>query len=259
MEETVAVVLAAGKGTRMRSRCPKVLQAIAERPMLAYVLDAVSQLSCSRTIVVVGFQAEAVRAALSTYRVMWVEQREQLGTGHALLQVRPVVEGDPVTLLVVPGDVPLVRARTLMSLTMAHKESGAAATILTALLTNPTGYGRVVRDADDMPLRIVEERDADRSVRQLPEVNTGIYAFSSSVIFEVLGRIEPHNVQQEYYLTDAISLLRVMGFETNAVLAGDAEEVTGVNTVEDLKAVEGVLRKRAASVQGRQVQPSIQS
>jgi len=188
-----------------------------------------------------------------------VEQREQLGTGHAVLQVWPVVGAETRTLLVVPGDAPLIRAATLRALMVAHKEGAVAATILTALPPDPTGYGRIVRDADDVPLRIVEERDADRSVKDLREVNAGIYAFSSAVIFEVLRRLEPSNVQNEYYLTDAIALLREMGLRTTAVTVEDADEVRGINTVEELRAVEAILRERGGALRKGEVRSGIPS
>lgn len=259
MEDTVAVVLAAGKGTRMRSEHPKALHAVADRPMLAYVLDTVSQLGCSRTIVVVGHQGETVRTALGLYRATWVEQREQLGTGHAMLEVWPVVGAEPRTLLVVPGDAPLIRAATLRALIMAHEKSAAAATVLTAFPADPAGYGRIVRDADDVPLRIVEERDADRSAKHLREVNAGMYAFSSPVIFEALRRLEPSNVQNEYYLTDAIALLREMGLRTGTVTAEDAQEVRGINTVEELTAVEAILTERAGTLKEGEARSGISS
>jgi len=250
MEDVAAVVLAAGKGTRMRSQRPKVLHTIAGRPLLAYVLDAVCQLDCSRTFVVVGCQAQDVQEALGSYPVIWVEQREQLGTAHAVLQVRPLVGEERLTLLVVAGDMPLVRAGTLASLIRAHKRSRVAATVLTAWLADPTGYGRVVRDGKGSPESIVEEPDADDSLRRLHEVNAGVYAFSSPLIFQALSRVQPNNAQQEYYLTDAISILRQMGFGTQAMLAPDEDEVRGVNTAEDLAAVEGILKQRPAPRRG---------
>ncbi len=244
MKDTVAVVLAAGKGVRMRSRRPKVLHTILGRPMLSYVLETLSKLACSRTLVVVGHQADAVRRAVGADWITWVEQHEQLGTGHALLQTRQVVGDDSCTLLVVPGDVPLVRAATLRSLLAAHQEDSAAATFLTALLANPTGYGRVIRDQDGTPLKIVEEGDADALAKALREVNAGIYAFSSPAVFEVLRLLQPGNVQREYYLTDSIELFREMGLPTKTVAAEDADEVRGINSVEELRAVEAIVKQR---------------
>ena len=175
--QVVALVLAAGQGTRMKSDLAKVLHPMAGQPLLAYVLAMLDELAVGRTVVVIGHQREKVRAAFADAEVEWAVQAEQRGTGHAVLCAGPALEGFEGTLLVVCGDTPLLTAKTHHDLLAGHAASGAAVTVLSMKLPDPTGYGRIVRDADGGIERIVEQRDASPEIRAIDEVNSGIYVF----------------------------------------------------------------------------------
>ena len=245
-----AVILAAGKGTRMRSDRPKVLFEVAGRPMAAHVLEAALGLKPKVVAVVVGHGAAEVRAALRADPsfdpkvVRFVLQAEQKGTGHALRCALPALRGFRGTVLVLNGDVPLVGADTLRTLADAHRRSGAAATVLSFRPSDPTGYGRVVRDGRGAFLDIVEERDADFETRTIAEVNAGLYAFDSAVLPAALRRLRAANSQGELYLTDVPRLLRRDGRAVGAVRVLDPEVVSGVNTLSELAAAATVLRRR---------------
>lgn len=239
-----AVILAAGKGTRMNSRLPKVLHPVAGRPMLRFVLETVAEVGTDRMIVVAGYGAPMVAAAAAGWAEV-VIQEEQLGTAHALLQAEEVLRGFAGDILVVPGDTPLFRAETLRAFYAYHQKEGAAATVLTARFADPAGYGRVVRDEAGEVLRIVEHRDATEEELAVKEANTGFYCFDPR-IFSVLKRISPANVQKEYYLTDAVRLLREDGLPVAAWEAPDAEEFLGVNDRRQLAAAERIIRQRVA-------------
>ncbi|MCB0997260.1 MAG: NTP transferase domain-containing protein [Acidimicrobiales bacterium] len=248
-----AIVLAAGQGTRMRSSLPKPLHALCGKAMLHFVLDAVEQCGVDRTVVVVGHGAElmtkklADRAGRQVLDV--VEQRVQRGTGDAAsvgMTAFPAEEADAedADVVLLPGDTPLLRSETLAGLVAHHRETGAAATVLTARIEDPTGYGRVVRGRDGGLARIVEHADADADERRIDEINTGIYCFRRSLLAPALRRITPDNAQGEYYLTDVIEVLRSTGHPVAAWVAPDAEETAGVNDRVQLAAAEGVLRRR---------------
>ncbi|MBE3589739.1 MAG: bifunctional UDP-N-acetylglucosamine diphosphorylase/glucosamine-1-phosphate N-acetyltransferase GlmU [Firmicutes bacterium] len=249
MGRTVAVILAAGQGKRMRSALAKVLHPVAGRPMIRYVLDAALEAGVDAVVVVVGRDAERVQeacvqaAAERRPPLAFALQEEQLGTGHAVLQARPHV-GEADRLLVLYGDTPLIEAAQIRALLDAHAAAGAAATLLTAVVADPTGYGRVVRGGDGAVLRIVEEKDATEEERRIQEINTGIGCFTPGPLWEALQRVEPRNAQGEYYLTDVVALLRGMGHRTAAVPAADAEAVLGVNDRAALAEAGAVLRRR---------------
>jgi bifunctional UDP-N-acetylglucosamine pyrophosphorylase/glucosamine-1-phosphate N-acetyltransferase len=240
--DVVALVLAAGQGTRMRSDLAKVLHPIAGQPLLAYVLAMLDDLGVGRTVVVIGHQRERVRAAFADVEVEWAIQAEQRGTGHAVLCAGPSLEGFEGTLLVVCGDTPLLTAKTHHELITGHVASGAAVTVLSMRLPDPKGYGRIVRGADGGIERIVEERDASSEVRAIDEVNSGIYAFDYPKLAGVLSHLTAQNSQGEYYLTDTVSLLKREGQRAAVVLAPDYRELLGINTVEQLKEAEGLLQ-----------------
>ncbi|MGE5509596.1 MAG: bifunctional UDP-N-acetylglucosamine diphosphorylase/glucosamine-1-phosphate N-acetyltransferase GlmU [Chitinophagales bacterium] len=236
------VVLAAGQGTRMKSRRPKVLHRVAGRPMLGCVLAAVERLGIARPLVVVGFGADEVKREIGP-SVEYVLQAEQRGTGHAVMQARPLLERLQGDLLVVYGDTPLLRTETLAQLARFHQEEGAQATVLTAILPDPTGYGRIIRKAETGEvLRIVEEKDATPVEKAFREINTGIYCFDLPMLLAVLDRLQPNNAQGEYYLTDAIALIREAGGKVAALAAAEPVEVQGVNSREQLAGVEAELR-----------------
>ena len=228
------IVLAAGQGKRMRSDLPKVLHPIAGRPLLAHVLDAARALAPRKTIVVHGHGAEKVRAAFADAGVEWVLQAEQLGTGHAVQQAMPHVKGD-AEVLILYGDVPLVRAESLKRLV---KAAGEGVAVMTTELADPKGYGRIVRNARDGVERIVEEKDASDRERAIREINTGFMALGSKRLAAWLGRIGNRNAQKEYYLTDVVTLAVKDGVRVGAVKVADASEVSGVNSRAELAALE---------------------
>ena len=236
------IILAAGQGTRMRSDKPKVLQPLAGRPLLAHVLDTAGMLGPSAIHVVYGYGGDAVPEALAEYDVRWVLQAEQLGTGHAVSKAISDV-ADEETVLILCGDVPLVRADTLIDLVGAA-DGGMA--VLTVVLEDSTGYGRIVRDATGEVTRIVEEKDADEQVRAIREINTGLIACPAGRLRQWLEDISNDNAQGEYYLTDAIALATDAGVPVRAVVASDQDEVMGINDKKQLAEAEAVTRARKA-------------
>jgi len=239
-----AIVLAAGLGKRMRSDLPKVLHPARGRPLVAHVLDAVRAAGIERVVVVVGHQAERVRAALSAPVLEWALQRPQLGTGHAVQQTRELFAGYAGDVLVLCGDTPLLRPGTLRELIDTHRTTRAAATVLTATLADPTGYGRVLRGADGEVLRIVEERDASPSQKAVREINSGLYVFAAPDLFAALAQVRADNAQGEYYLTDTLAILRRAGKRVSAWCCPDAREVLGVNDPQQLLEVEAILAQQ---------------
>lgn len=251
-----AVLLAAGEGTRMRSSRPKTLARICGKPMGAHVLDALCEAGVQDAVVVVGHEADRVKATLtetapSEMKINFVMQSKLLGTGDALgvaLTVLPDVltfsgAQSPIV-LVVPGDTPLITPETLKRLVQVHTESKATATLLTAVLETPFGYGRVVRNKEGRITQVIEERDATDDQRSITEINTGIYAFNLDVLAPALRRILPKNVQNEYYLTDSISILADMGYLVSAVQISDEVEALGVNDLIQLSEAERQFRRR---------------
>ncbi len=246
-----AVVLAAGEGTRMRSTIPKVLHPLCGRPMMLHVVDALAELPLERIVVVVGHGAEHVTKTLQEQLVTeipveFVEQRVQRGTGDAVsvaLTLFEELDADD-DILVLPADAPLVRAETIARLATEHRVSDAAAAVLTAIAADPSGLGRVVRDRDDQVARIVEEADATPDERAIAEVNTSIYCFRRGLLAPSLRRLSPENAQGEYYLTDAIAVLRAAGHKVVALRADDAGEAIMVNDRAQLAQAEAELRAR---------------
>ncbi len=238
-----AVVLAAGKGKRMRSRLPKVLHPLCGRPMLSYVLDALRPVVSGPVVVVVGADAEPVRAALPEGAVVAV-QPEPLGTAHAVACALPHLGEFEGVVVVAYGDVPLVRPQTFRRLVEQHVQEGNAATLVSATVPDPAGYGRVIRAPDGTLDRVVEEADATPQERAVCEVNTGLGCFTLGALREVLPRIRADNVQKEYYLTDAFRLLREGGSRVGILRLEEAEEVMGINTRQELARAEAELRQR---------------
>lgn len=243
-QELVAVILAAGVGKRMRSDLAKVLHPVRGRPMVDHVIDAVRAAGVERVIVVVGHQAERVRAALAGRGVEFVLQAEQLGTGHAVDQARPLLASNTGTTLVLCGDTPLLSAATLRELLATHARTGAAATVLSAVLDDPTGYGRILRDPTGEVRGIVEHKDASEEERRVREINSGLLAFSTPDLFAALARVQNDNAQGEYYLTDTLAILLRMGRRVSAQPAADVREVMGVNTAEQLEEVAAIMEQR---------------
>jgi bifunctional UDP-N-acetylglucosamine pyrophosphorylase/glucosamine-1-phosphate N-acetyltransferase len=242
MSDTHIVILAAGKGTRMKSAMPKVLHRAAGLPLIEWVLRAGDTLAPRSVVVVVGHKAEAVRDAVGNrLGLRFATQEPQLGTGHALLQAEPELAGAAGTLVLLSGDVPLLRPSTLAALVARHREAGAAATVLTAVLDRPEGYGRVVR-RDGRIAAIVEHKDASAAERAIGEINSGIYAFDLAPLFGALRQIGSSNVQGEYYLPDLVRIYRDRGLTVETVTLEDSREVLGVNSRGELAAVGAILR-----------------
>ncbi|BCR06728.1 bifunctional protein GlmU [Desulfuromonas versatilis] len=238
-----AVILAAGKGTRMKSQLPKVLHEVAGQPMALFPARLARGLGAAPAVLVVGHEAEAVREALADEQLRFALQAEQLGTGHALLCAEPELEGFSGTLLLLCGDVPLLRRETLERLLDYHAAQQAAVTVLTAEMADPTGYGRIVRDGEAV-LRIVEEKDAAAGEKAIREINTGIYAFEAPFVFEALRGVGRDNAQGEYYLTDVVAAARAAGRKVCALVAGDAEEAMGINDRVQLARAGALMRQR---------------
>lgn len=250
MRATCAVVLAAGEGTRMRSPRPKPLHLICGRPMVSYVVDAVHD-DAGATLVVVGHGSTWVEKELRERHgdvLGFVEQREQLGTGHAvataLSAIAEAVGDADADVLIVPGDTPLLRRSTILSLVERHQESQAAMTVLSAVVEVPAGYGRIVRERDGSLARIVEERDASTEERQIHEVNTSVMVVRAGLLGPGLRRVGRQNAQGEYYLTDLVGVLHEAGHATAAVAIEDPAEVMGINDRAQLAAAEGEMRRR---------------
>jgi len=242
------VILAAGLGTRMKSRMAKVLHRAAGKTLIEWVTETALLLATpERIYIVVGHQADQVRQALEPQGVRFVLQSEQLGTGHALLAAREVVGSAAARLLVLYGDCPLVSAETLTSLLDSHRDSpAAAATVLTTQLADPAGYGRIVRTPAGEFQAIVEDNQANAGQRDIREINTGIYCFQSAPLFECLTRVRPNNPAGEYYLTDVIEHLIAQGCAVRSLPIPDSSQVLGINTRVELAEVEAVLRARTA-------------
>ncbi len=245
--DLAVVILAAGLGTRMKSRHAKVLHQVGGRTLIELVVDTATRLAPPDLVyVVVGHQAGRVRQAVAPSGVRFVEQKEQLGTGHAVLTGRGEIDRAAPHLLLLYGDCPLVRVETLQALLRRHLESGAAATVLTTRLADPTGYGRIVRDAEGRLIRIVEEKAASPAERAIQEINSGIYCFETAPLFECLAGLRPDNPAGEYYLTDVISCLVRRGLPVSSHTVDDPSEVLGINTRVELAEVDALLRRRTA-------------
>lgn len=241
--------MAAGKGTRLGGDKPKVSYPVADRPIIQWVVGACREAGVSRCVVIVGHRGEEVRAILANQPdCVFVEQREQLGTGHAVMMAADEFKNTPPTdVFVLAGDAPLIRPRTLQQLLQTHRDSHATATLATAVLDNPEGYGRIIRSPDGTFEAIVEQRDATPQQKLIREVNSSYYCFRSDLLFQVLSRLTKRNAQGEYYLTDAPRLLLESGHRVALVEAVPPEDVLGVNTPEQLDEVDKILRARAAA------------
>ena len=239
MKDLTIVILAAGEGKRMRSRQPKVLHPLCGRPLLAYGLRTARALA-DRIVVVVGPTADGVRAVAGE-GVTVVEQRERLGTGHAVLQARPA--GGEGTILVLPGDTPLLSGETLERLVRHHRSTGAVATVLTAVVDRPQGYGRILRQSGRVK-RIVEDRDATDDQKKIVEINTSVYCLEAKRLWKALAEVKPDNDQGEYYLTDVIGILARAAGRIEAVAAPDPVEALGINDRKQLAALAAIQRRR---------------
>ncbi len=242
-KQRAAVILAAGKGTRMKSELPKVLHHVAGLPMAAWPARLTRELGCEPAVMVIGHGADDVEKALGDSGMRFVRQEEQLGTGHALLCARPALEGFAGALLLLCGDVPLLRLQSLERLLNYHHTQGAAVTILTAEMSDPHGYGRIVREGEEV-LRIVEEKDATAREKTIREINTGIYAFETPFVFEALRGVGRDNAQGEYYLTDVVAVARAAGKKVCALAVAEPAETMGINDRVQLAEAGALMRRR---------------
>ena len=244
MEDIATVILAAGKGTRMKSDLVKVLHPLLGVPMLSYPIElSLSGIKAEKTLVVVGHQADRIRERFKDPQIQFVLQEEQLGTGHAVLQTAPLLQKFKGTILILCGDVPLVKRETLRSFISHFWENEAVLSVLTTVPKDPFGYGRIIRNPEGWLERIVEEKDAKEEERKCREINTGIFCIKASFLFEGLREIGQENSQGEYYLTDLVEIGRSRGLRCSAHIASDPTEVMGINTRIDLATAEEVLRQ----------------
>ncbi|HOW69814.1 MAG TPA: NTP transferase domain-containing protein [Phycisphaerae bacterium] len=242
---TAAIILAAGKSTRMVTNLPKVLHEVCGRPMLSYVLDACRAADIQRLIVVVGYQREQVVEAFSKEAgLTFVAQTDQKGTGHAAMMCREALADFEGNVVVIAGDMPLVRAETLQLLIGTHRKQNSAVTLATAVLEDATGYGRIVRDEYGNLQGIVEESDCTPEQKQIKEINPSYYCFDKALFFDALNQIEPNNVKGEYYITDALHILVQRGHRAIAITAVKAEEAMGVNSRAQLAEVGRIMQNR---------------
>jgi bifunctional UDP-N-acetylglucosamine pyrophosphorylase/glucosamine-1-phosphate N-acetyltransferase len=245
MPERVAIILAAGVSSRMNTQLPKVLHEVCGRPMLAYVLDACRGVGVQKLYVVVGFGGDEVEEAFQgTDDIVWVKQTEQRGTAHAVLSCKQYLKDFQGQTLVLCGDGPLVRAEMLQTLIGKHEMERAAATLATAVLDDPTGYGRIVRDRYGNIQGIVEDANCAREQLAIREVNPSYYLFNNQILFEAAEQVEPDNVKHEYYLTDAVSRIIATGHKVVAVTAVRPEEAVGVNSRAQLSVASKIMQRR---------------
>ena len=242
-----AIVLAAGQGKRMNSDLAKVLHPVHGYALVDHVLKAVRGAGVDRVVVVVGHQAARVEEHLNTSGVSFALQAEQLGTGHAVQQAQDALADWNGEIVVLCGDTPLLTAETLSRLFQTHQDTKAAATVLTAKLDDPSGYGRVIRGADNAVLRIVEQKDATAKELSVHEINSGLYIFASADLWQALTKVNADNAQREYYLTDTLEILRKAGKRVSAYQCLDPREVLGVNNPDQLAEAEQVLAQRVGS------------
>lgn len=243
MAGLVTVVLAAGKGTRMKSALPKVLHRVGGKSMLQHVLDASAAAGSERSVVIVGFGGETVKMAIGA-QAEFVEQKEQLGTGHAVMQAGPLLKNETGTVMVLCGDTPLLTGELLKRLYDEHKAIGAKATVLTAVMPDASGYGRIIRTPSGTVAKIVEHKDASPEELKVNEVNSGIYCFEAQALFTALAKVSCDNAQGEYYLPDVLEILREAGEKIWAVAADDYEQTLGINSRVQLAGAEKILRRR---------------
>ena len=229
------IILAAGKGTRMKSDLAKVLHPLGGEPLLFWTLKAAREAGSSRIVVVIGHQGERIRELFPDPDLIFVEQKELLGTGHAVLQARDAFQGRREEVVILCGDVPLIKPSTIRALYEKRKNDRAAVTVLTTIVNQPAGYGRVIKSGDGHVSRIVEEKDATGEEKLIREINTGIYCVESPFLFRAVASLGDKNAQREYYLTDIIETACKNGLGATSLLVSEPAEVAGINTPEDLQ------------------------
>lgn len=243
MSNRYAVILAAGQGTRMKSKLYKVLHQVCGKPMVQHVVDQITKLDIEEMVTIIGHGAEMVKAQIGD-KSLYALQEQQLGTAHAVIQAQEMLAGKKGTTIVVCGDTPLIRAETMEALFNHHQELAAKATILTARIEDPTGYGRIIRNESCLVEKIVEHKDATEAERAIKEINTGTYCFDNEALFEALTKVSNDNVQGEYYLPDVIEILKEQGEIVTAFQTDKFEETIGVNDRIALSTAERIMRNR---------------
>ena len=235
------VVLAAGKGTRMKSPLAKVLQPLKNKPLLHYVLESLVPLNPDFSIVVVGFQSEVVKKSFSDRGLVFVEQKEQLGTGHAAQQAKLALQDFSGDVLVVCGDMPLIKSQTLIDLVGRHRQKKSVCTILTLKSSEKKDFGLIIRDEKGLVSKIVERRDASEDEKKVDELNSGVYCFDNYLFSKALNGIDNNNIQKEFYLTDTIEYIVGSGFMVETLQTTDSSQLLGINRQEDLHLAEKIL------------------
>lgn len=238
-----SVILAAGHGKRMNSKQYKLLHTVCGKPMVGHVLDLLNKIETTLTVAVVGNGAEEIKAYLGD-KVAYAYQQQQLGTGHAVLQAKPMLEDKEGVTIIICGDTPLVKESTLQEMIRLHQESGAGATILTAEMDNPNGYGRIIRDEQGLVTAIVEQKDCSKEQALIKEINAGTYLVDNQKLFAALERVTNNNAQQEYYLTDIIGILKADGEIIEGYCTPDKAEAAGINDRLNLAEAEKLMRER---------------
>ena len=243
MARIKAVILAAGKGTRMQSDLPKVVHEIDGKCLVDYVIDAAQGAGAEDICLVVGYKHDVVKDKISHKDVSYALQEEQLGTGHAVRCASEFIEGDGETFILF-GDTPLITADTLKRLVAYHREKKNTVTVLSAYVQNATGYGRIIRDENGEFRKSVEHKDATPEELEVHEVNSGMYVFDTRELREALGQLTPNNAQGEYYLPDTLSIIKEKGLRADAYMLDDDEDITGVNDKEQLAEAAKVIQRR---------------
>lgn len=239
-----AIILAAGKGTRMNSDLPKVAHEIVGKTMIDYVIDAVNDAKISNKYIVVGHQAEYIKSITSYPNVTHVLQAQQLGTGHAVMQAESAMVLDDNLTLILAGDCPLIKSETIKSLIEFHQEQQAVCTVLTTEMTDPARYGRIIRNENGEFTAITEAKDCTDEQLLVKEINSGIFVFNTRLLFEALKKITTNNAQNEYYLTDVCHILRESGQHVSAYCIEDSNQVIGINSQEELAEVSKLILQR---------------
>lgn len=238
MSKTACVILAAGKGTRMKSDLPKVVFELAGKPMINRVIDTAKSIGSEKIILVVGYKKEEVKKVVTEAGIEFAVQEPQLGTGHAVMVCDKNLEDFEGLVYILYGDVPLLKAETLIKMRDKHYKEKSSCTVLTANMEDPLQYGRIVRDEDDNFLKIVEFKDASEKEKMIKEINTGIYCFEACDLKQSLKLLDNNNNQKEYYLTDTLEILRNHGKHISTYILDDLSEASGVNSKEQLKKLE---------------------
>lgn len=238
------VIMAAGKGTRMKSDLPKVLHKVLGQTMVSRVVDLAEEIGSLKTVVIIGHKKELVEQELADRQVDLAVQAQQLGTGHAVMMAEPYLKDFDGDVLILSGDVPLLTAGTLKKLIAKHEDEEADATVLSAIFDDPHGYGRIIRTPEGNYSHSVEEKDADNEIRKINEINSGIYLFKAELLFHYLRFVGTDNVQGEYYLTDVLPMMRKDNKKVALQIADDPGEIQGVNTVDQLREAEEKLKAK---------------